>query len=286
MKCFDDAGVRVWCSSVASGRPSSGGGASSSPSSGGSAPPPREREISRSTPPKELFTSARAVAPDASAKQAAPAEPAEPAEAGNAAPAAPSALPGAVGFQRDAAEDKAEHSPQYLCKFFGERCDEAAAAKSDDDAPACAPNCSHHQRTQQRAQQQAQPQAQQQGQQQVKQQAGRSAVAPAAATQARAHVVGGGGSQARGVGGGTQQEQEGEQDVAPEAADGTTVVVVQPHVDPEDAPPDWSKCKASNPSFPADARANWDLWCVSTCSQSPANCARPELTGAAACVCK
>ena len=81
-------------------------------------------------------------------------------------------------------------------------------------------------------------------------------------------------------------EQEGEQDVAPEAADGTTVVVVQPNVDPEDAPPDWSKCKASNSSFPADARANWDLWCVSTCSQSPANCARPELTGAAACVCK
>ena len=160
MKCFDDAGVRVWCSSVASGRPSSGGGVSSSPSSGGSAPPPREREISRSTPPKELFTSARAVAPEASAKQAAPAEPAEPAEAGNAAPAAPSALPGAVGFQRDAAEDKAEHSPQYLCKFFGERCDEAAAAKSDDDAPACAPNCSHHQRTQQRAQQRTQHLAQ------------------------------------------------------------------------------------------------------------------------------
>ena len=275
MKCFDDAGVRVWCSSVASGRPSSGGGISSSP--------PKERDISRSTPPKELFTSARAVTPEASAKQA---PPAEPSDAGHAAPSAPSALPEAVGFQRDSAEDKAEHSPQYMCKFFGERCDEAAAAKSDDDAPACAPNCSHHQRTQQQAQQQAQPQAQQQAQQQVKQRAVRPAVAPAAATQARAHVVGGGGSQARGAGGDAQQEQDGEQDVAPEAADGTTVVVVQPHVEPEEAPPDWSKCKASNPSFPADARANWDLWCVSTCSQSPANCARPELTGAAACVCK
>ena len=80
-------------------------------------------------------------------------------------------------------------------------------------------------------------------------------------------------------------EQSEQQDVAPEAADGTTVVVVQPDVVPEDAPTDWSKCKASNPSFPEAARANWDLWCVTTCSQSPANCASPALTGTAACVC-
>ena len=122
----------------------------------------------------------------------------------------------------------------------------------------------------------------QQVKQQVKQQPASSVVAPEAATQAPVNIVGDGGSQAPMV---VADEQDEQQDVAPEAADGTTVVVVQPDAVPEDAPTDWSKCKASNPSFPETARTNWDLWCVSTCSQSPANCASPELTGTAACVC-
>ena len=91
-------------------------------------------------------------------------------------------------------------------------------------------------------------------------------------------IVGDGGAETRVV---VADEQSGLQ-VAPEAADSVPVVVVQP--DPEVAP-GVGVCTATNPDMPKASRANWDLWCASTCNTSPASCASPALTGTAACVC-
>ena len=79
-----------------------------------------------------------------------------------------------------------------------------------------------------------------------------------------------------------------------EAATGVPVDVV-PSAPQEalKAPPDGSAatvtpnpggCKATNPTLSDAARADWALWCDNTCAVR-SNCATPELTGAAMCVC-
>ena len=82
--------------------------------------------------------------------------------------------------------------------------------------------------------------------------------------------------------------------IVPEAATGVPVDVVPSA--PQDAltaPPDGSAatvtpnpggCKATNPTLSAAAQADWALWCDNTCAVR-SNCATPELTGAAMCVC-
>ena len=83
-------------------------------------------------------------------------------------------------------------------------------------------------------------------------------------------------------------------DIVPEAATGVPVDVVPSA--PQDAlkaPPDGSAatatpnpggCKATNPTLSDAAKADWALWCDNTCAVR-SNCATPELTGAAMCVC-
>ena len=82
--------------------------------------------------------------------------------------------------------------------------------------------------------------------------------------------------------------------IVPEAQAGVPVdVVASAPQDTLAAPADGSAatitpspggCKATNPTLTAAAQADWGLWCDNTCA-TRSNCATPELTGAAMCVC-